>query len=133
MWKRCSGRWFLNHLLRDSKCASVESNTSAKEMLKLLNLNYSCRRLIVTCVNTKYGQLNEEQYNGCKWKQLRKYSEGSGATSLQSTSKDSPYKTEETDPRNHDERHLGRIYTIPGMLLKFTLIFGSAINRRPKY
>ena len=122
MWKRYSTRWPLNNLFRDWKVASVKSNTSV-EVRKVPNLYHPCRNLIGTCANKNYIQVNERRLYEHKWKQLRKYSEISGETSVQFTTKETPvyYRTQETDPRKHDERHLGRIYTMPGMFVGITL------------
>ena len=84
-----------------------------------------CFFFVSVLANFKYLNIkNKENKKLCsgqflypKPRQLCEYSDVAQPISVEPVTKQSPsyYRTLESDPRNHDEKHLGRIYTIPGM------------------
>ena len=108
----------LGNLNRDMKVSLADINQSFRKTSTISISNFSYRNLITNCDRKCiFNESKLLKHNGLK--PLRKYSEETKAASIPSANKESLeyYRTRESDPRKHDERHLGRIYTMPGMLI----------------
>ena len=79
--------------------------------------NYSCRTLVKNSILNKK-IINRQHLIEPNYTQLKLCSGTSNAQAAAIESQ-SYFRTIESDPRNHDERHLGRIYTMPGKRLMF--------------
>ena len=115
MWKYVS-RASLKGIHRNLNLESFEIKSASKYLIKNRSAITSCRGLL-TCVNKENKKLCRGQFLYPKPRQLCEYSDVAQPISVEPVTKESPsyYRTLESDPRNHDEKHLGRIYTIPGM------------------
>ena len=84
---------------------------------KISDPNYSCRTLVKNSILNKK-IINRQHLIEPNYTQLKLCSLASNAQAAAIESQ-SYFRTIESDPRNHDERHLGRIYTMPGKRLMF--------------
>lgn len=84
---------------------------------KISDPNYSCRTLVKNAILNKK-IINRQHLIEPNYTQLKLCSGASNAQAAAIESQ-SYFRTIESDPRNHDERHLGRIYTMPGKRLMF--------------
>ena len=113
MWKQVSPRWPVNNLYKHLKGGPINTNIGVKIFRNALNIKYPSRGLLTS--NHKNKLFNQETNHGPYHILSRECSEISSTPAAEYTSEMASYiKTTESDPRNHDERHLGRIYTMPG-------------------
>ena len=133
MWKlRCS-RCLLNPSFGRSGTITVENNAAFQRIVKMSKdpiATYQ-RSLGTVCFEKKYKKITRGILLAHNLKSIRNCSgESYEVKPVQENSDESPvyYRTLESDPRNHDERHLGRIYTMPDEIAQ---ALGSTEERAP--
>ena len=120
MWKQSNHRMIVSFLKKD--LSAVHNITNTETIVRKMSISKCFYKTLFNPVNSKTKLLCVAQPY-LKNVTLQKYSEAktSANTVLLNKLKDiTAIRTQESDPRNHDERHLGRIYTMPG---KYNVLF----------
>jgi len=104
-------RRFINKAYIDLQISLPNRIRNVPNVNKISDTNYTCRTLVKnSSLNKKI--INRQHLIEPNYTQLKLCSGTSNAQAAAVESQ-SYFRTQESDPRNHDERHLGRIYTMP--------------------
>ena len=118
-------RRFINKAYIDLQISLPNRIRYVPNVNKISDTNYTCRTLVKnSSLNKKI--INRQHLIEPNYTQLKLCSGTSNAQAAAVESQ-SYFRTQESDPRNHDERHLGRIYTMPGKHLMCSLLPESEI------
>ena len=118
-------RRFINKAYIDLQISLPNRIRNVPNVNKISDTNYTCRTLVKnSSLNKKI--INRQHLIEPNYTQLKLCSGTSNAQAAVIESQ-SYFRTLESDPRNHDERHLGRIYTMPGKRLMCFLLPESKI------
>ena len=113
-------RRFINKAYIDLQISLPNRIRNVPNVNKISDTNYTCRTLVKnSSLNKKI--INRQHLIEPNYTQLKLCSGTSNAQAAAVESQ-SYFRTQESDPRNHDERHLGRIYTMPGKRLMCFLL-----------
>ena len=113
MWKQSNLRLVTNLIKKDAKHeAHIIGNIEG--MVRNMSVSKLFYRRLINPVNHMHKIICEKQPNINNTISLN-YCDAKSSIATQSSKESiSSFRTQESDPRNHDERHLGRIYTMPG-------------------
>ena len=120
MWKQPNHRMIISFLKKDLN--EVYNITNTETIVRKMSISKCFYKTLLNPVNSKTKFLSAAQPY-LKNVSLQKYSEAKTSADtvvINKLNEISAIRTQESDPRNHDERHLGRIYTMPG---KFYVLF----------
>ena len=113
MWKQGSPRWLVSNIYKYLHTRPIDTTIKPSNLRKESAIKYTQRGL-VTLINKKYESLYKCPNHGPKHNIYRNYSVTSPTTTEPLKDTISYIRTAEADALNHDERHLGRIYNMPG-------------------
>ena len=120
MWKQPNHRMIVSFLKKD--LSEVYNITNTKTIVRKMSISKCFYKTLFNPVNSKTKLLCVTNPY-LKNVSLQKYSEAKTSADtglIKKLNEISAIRTQESDPRNHDERHLGRIYTMPG---KYNVLF----------
>ena len=115
MWKRPNHR-FITHLAKNCLNNEAHNIANAESMVNKTSISKTFYRSLFTSVNSNVKLLSVAQ-TYMKNTTLLNFSDIKTSTNSETNNEStSAIRTPESDPRNHDERHLGRIYSMPGRI-----------------
>ena len=117
MWKQPNHRMIISFLKKDLN--EVRNITNTKTIGRKMSISKCFYKTLLNPVNCKTKLLCVAQPY-LKNVSIQKYSEAkttADTVPINELKEISAIRTQESDPRNHDERHLGRIYTMPGNII----------------
>ena len=113
MWKQSSLRIVINLMKNDAK-QQAHTIGNREGMVRNMSISKHFYRRLINPLSLKHKPLCANQLN-INSTTSPKYCDVKLIATQSSKESVSSIRTQESDPCKHDERHLGRIYTMPGM------------------